>query len=272
MACISVLDFFKLLISDEILSSIADQTNLYADQYICSNTMKPKSRASAWKQVPHDAAEVKKFVATIIVMGLVPYHAIDDYWCTSWPFQTKCVSSIMTRNRFSLLMKFLHLNNNELYIPKGQPGHDPIFELRPFITSLVKNCQDSFQLGKELSIDESMVSFLRVDLFLSSTPLRSRPTKWGMKAFVLADSQTGYVYNWRLYTGKDDALDRDGKGLAHAVVLKLLEGTEGTEHHMYMDNWYNSPTLFEELHRRGYDATGTVRTDNESHYQEERHD
>ena len=201
-----MLDFFKLLISDEILSSIADQTNLYADQYICSNTMKPKSRASAWKQVPHDAAEVKKFVATIIVMGLVPYHAIDDYWCTSWPFQTKCVSSIMTRNRFSLLMKFLHLNNNELYIPKGQPGHDPIFELRPFITSLVKNCQDSFQLGKELSIDESMVSFLRVDLFLSSTPLRSRPTKWGMKAFVLADSQTGYVYNWRLYTGKYSVL------------------------------------------------------------------
>ena len=59
--------------------------------------MKPKSRASAWKQVPHDAAEVKTFAATIIVMGLVSYHAIDDYWCTSWPFQTKCVYSIMTR-------------------------------------------------------------------------------------------------------------------------------------------------------------------------------
>ena len=41
----------------------------------------------------------------------------------------------------------------------------------------------------------------------------------------------------------------------------LLEGTEGTEHHVYMDNWYNSPTLFEDLHRRGYGATGTVRTD-----------
>ena len=36
MAGKSVLDFFKLLISDEILSSIVDQTNLYADQYICT--------------------------------------------------------------------------------------------------------------------------------------------------------------------------------------------------------------------------------------------
>ena len=158
--------------------------------------MKPKSRASAWKQVPQDAAEVKKFVATIIVMGLVPYHAIDNYWCTSWPFQTKCVSSIMRRNRFSLLMKFLHLNNNELYIPKGQPGDDQIFKLRPFITSLVKNCQDLFQLGKELSMGQL--------IFKQYAP--KKPTKWGMKAFVLADSQTGHVYNWRLYTGKYSVL------------------------------------------------------------------
>ena len=27
-----------------------------------------------------------------------------------------------------------------------------------------------------------------------------KPTKWGMKAFVLADSITGYNCNWKLYT------------------------------------------------------------------------
>ena len=76
-------------------------------------------------------------------------------------------------------------------------------------------------------------------------------------------------------TGKDDALDRDGKGLAHAVVLKLLEGTEGTEHHVYMDNWYNSPALVEDLHRRDYDYGNSSNrqawhaTCNEGHYQEE---
>ena len=29
-----------------------------------------------------------------------------------------------------------------------------------------------------------------------------KPTKWGLKAFVLADAHTGYTYNWHLYTGK----------------------------------------------------------------------
>ena len=28
-----------------------------------------------------------------------------------------------------------------------------------------------------------------------------KPTKWGMKVYVLADSNKGYTYNWRLYTG-----------------------------------------------------------------------
>ena len=33
--------------------------------------------------------------------------------------------------------------------------------------------------------------------------MHKKPTKWGMKAWVLADSTNGYVYNWKLYTGKE---------------------------------------------------------------------
>ena len=32
--------------------------------------------------------------------------------------------------------------------------------------------------------------------------MTKKPTKWGMKAFILADSVPGYTYNWRLYAGK----------------------------------------------------------------------
>ncbi len=30
----------------------------------------------------------------------------------------------------------------------------------------------------------------------------AKPTKWGLKAFVVSDSTTGYAFNWELYTGK----------------------------------------------------------------------
>ena len=65
----------------------------------------------------------------------------------------------MKRDRFSLIMKFFHLADNEQYIPKGQPGHDPIFKLRPFLEPLIGNFQQSYTLHRELSIDEAMVRF-----------------------------------------------------------------------------------------------------------------
>ena len=48
--------------------------------------------------------------------------------------------------------------------------------------------------------------------------------------------------------------------MTHAVVLKLLEGLEYRGHHVYMDNYYSSPSLFQDLKRLKFVACGTVRT------------
>ena len=61
-------------------------------------------------------------------------------------------------------------------------------------------------------------------------------------------------------TGKDTSLDTDDCSVTHAVVLKLLEGLENRGHHVYMDNYYSSPSLFQHLRRLGFEACGTVRT------------
>ena len=51
-----------------------------------------------------------------------------------------------------------------------------------------------------------------------------------------------YMYStcnaYIIFTGKVyDSLELNGKGLGHAVVLKLLEGLEDRGHHVYLDNW-----------------------------------
>ena len=61
-------------------------------------------------------------------------------------------------------------------------------------------------------------------------------------------------------TGKDTSLDTDDCSVTHAVVLKLLEGLENRGHHVYMDNYYSSPRLFQNLRHLGFGACGTVRT------------
>ena len=105
----------------------------------------------------------------------------------------------MKRDRFTLIMKFIHLADNELYIPKAEPGHDPLFKLRPFLEPLIANFQKSYTPHRELSVDEAMVGFKGRLSFIQYLP--KKPTKWGIKSYVLADSVTGYVWNWRLYTG-----------------------------------------------------------------------
>ena len=96
-------------------------------------------------------------------------------------------------------MKFLHLADNEAYIPKGQPGYDALFKLQPFLQPLIANFQAAYTPNREMSVDEAMIGFNGMLSFMQYLP--NKPTKWGMKAYVLADSRTGYVYNWKLSTG-----------------------------------------------------------------------
>ena len=60
------------------------------------------------------------------------------------------------------------------------------------------------------------------------------------------------------HTGKDTSLD-NSSGVTHGVVLKLLEGFEHRGHHVYMDNYYTSPTLFTLLLQLGFGACRTIR-------------
>ena len=81
----------------------------------------------------------------------------------------------------------------------GHTGHDPLFKLRPFIDPFFNNFQYHYILSREVSVDESMIAFKGQLSFIQYMP--KKPTKWGMKAYVLADAHTGYLCNWYLYTG-----------------------------------------------------------------------
>ena len=57
------------------------------------------------------------------------------------------------------ILRFQHLNDSTEYIPKGQPGYDALYKLRPFMDPLLENFQAAYSLGQEISIDESMIGF-----------------------------------------------------------------------------------------------------------------
>ena len=122
----------------------------------------------------------------------------------------------------------------------------------------MENFQSSYTPTENLSIDESMVGFKGWLAFLQYMP--KKPQKWGMKAWVLADSSNGYVWNWKLYTGKEDDTPVSPFGLAHRVVLELLDDDRlrSKGYRIFTDNFYSSPDLFKDLQKEGFEACGTL--------------
>ena len=81
-------------VSDQMLDNIVEQTNLYAQQYMESTNLPPNSRAHGWSHSPFNRAELKKFLAMTITMGIVSYPEMEDYWSTSWPYATPAFSKV----------------------------------------------------------------------------------------------------------------------------------------------------------------------------------
>lgn len=87
-------DYFSLLFTDEILEHIVDHTNLHATQYIDTHELAPHSRVCQWSKSVHDVAELRRFLAMIIVMGLVRYPQLEHHWATQWPYYNTHFSSV----------------------------------------------------------------------------------------------------------------------------------------------------------------------------------
>ena len=92
-------------------------------------------------------------------MRLVDKAALEDFWQDFWLAETPGFNLVMPGNRFHLILTFLHITNNDNWIPHGEPAYDLIFELRQIIDDLVSNCATLFKIFKELSLDEMTVAF-----------------------------------------------------------------------------------------------------------------
>ena len=112
--------------------------------------------------------------------------------------------------------------------------------------------------GKNLSIDESMVKFKGRIFFHQYMP--AKPTKWGLKEFVLCEAKTGYQLKHIIYTGKSSFPTDASVPFTTQVVTSLLERYRNQGHIVYLDNYYSSPELFLTLEKDfEIGACGTVR-------------
>ena len=226
------------------------------------NQQKGCHRVTNWKDI--NAADVKLFFAHIIAMGLLQKSTIAGYWSQKQILKTPFFGKYMSRNTFQLLLSNIHVNDNCANPRRGRAGHDPLHKIRPFIEMCSANFLHAYKPKRELAIDEGCCPWKGRLKFKCYNP--RKPHKFHIKLFQLSESDSGYVLAMDVYTGKGKTRclglarpDCDKVGVTTKIVLGLCEKARVFDvgHHLYMDNYYSSPELFDELYYRQTYATGT---------------
>ena len=135
----------------------------------------------------------------------------------------------MPRDRFYAITRHFHLVDSTKQAKKEEIGYDPLFKVRPVIDQILDCCKKYYQPGQELSIDEMMIGTRCRISFLQYMP--KKPTKFGVKVWVNAETKTSYILNFQVYTGAVNELF--SKGLAHRVVIDLMEEFQGRGHKVF---------------------------------------
>ena len=192
-------------------------------------------------------------------MGMLRLPQIRDYWATDDIISTPWFPSIMSRDRFVEILRYLHLVDTSLQKKKGKDGYDVLFKIRPLIDHFSAIFPCYYEPAQQLSVDEMMVGTRCRISFLQY--LLKKPTKFGIKVFVNSEAKTGYVLTFQIYTGKvSSSEESSSKGVGHRIVMELLQPYLGKGHWVFTDNFYSSPTLFLDLLKSNTYATGTAKS------------
>ncbi|XP_071750096.1 piggyBac transposable element-derived protein 3-like [Lepeophtheirus salmonis] len=164
----SMHDIFSLFFTDDIISQIVEQTNLFAQRDKNALTFSV------------DAREMRKFLGLLIMSG---YHCLPsekDYWRTADDMEAPIFSKVMSRDRFRIIKKYLHISDNE------NLAHSKVAKNFPLFDMLRNNCQQFGVFHEQLSIDESMAPYR--GLHSAKQFIKSKPVWFGYKLWMLCSS------------------------------------------------------------------------------------
>jgi hypothetical protein len=249
------LECFELYFDQVMIDIIVRETNRYADQYISKNPPKVRSLYKAW--TPTSENEMRLFLGIMILQGIVKLPRQEWCWSKRKIIHVPVFSELMSRNRFLLLMKFMHFSDNENFDLDNHPNP----KLRKFfevMEHLRNRFREVYVPAESLSLDESLMLYKgRLGWKMFNAKKRAR---FGLKFFVVCETETGYICDFLLYTGKSTVYNKkyDQFPISTKVVLHLMDQFLKKGYCVTVDNWYMSPELADVLIKQNTDIYGTV--------------
>jgi hypothetical protein len=243
-------EYFCLYIPIFFWSKWALYTNLKAEQEMGKSKEKTPRYWS-----PTGAAELKAWVGSVIWWCLGVSQTFHTFW--NEDYDRNKMKSWFSEFRWYQIRRYFKISNPQ---EDEQNKGDKIQKVRELWESFIFACKRWYWPSQQVGVDEAIKRFKGRCSFKQY--IKSKPCRWGLKAFCLCCSATGYLWNAFIYCGKNDVDDSQNKelGATHALVLNLLEPLAGKHHIVHMDNYFTSIPLFNDLASQGTWCCGTMRS------------
>ena len=243
-------DFFRLFFTLELIQEIVKHTNAYAWTVI-EKKQAYADKWGAWKET--SVEEIEKLIAIILYFGLVHVNTFQDYWSTKTLYHGLWARTFLSRLRFKSLMATLHIVD-----PSSEDEEDKLRKIASFLEDFKSKCKSLFnyQPFQKVAVDERTVKSKHRSGIRQY--IKNKPTKWGIKLWVIADSANGYTYDFDVYAGKNAGQEVSPNGLGYDVVMRLVSSLMNQGYHLYFDNYYTSVQLVQDLFKMEILACGTA--------------
>jgi len=240
--------YFKQFFDENLVTWIADQSNLYCMQEKLAKNLNCKDL----KATP---TEVQSLLGIFLFMGIYPNPNYRSYWSGLAPNAQIQDALDGGMSRFESLKRFLHFNDNS---ERAQNCADKLYKVRPVIDSVLEKCK-KLEPEEYNSIDEQMIPTKSRSTIKQYMP--KKPHKWGYKVFSRCGI-SGMLYDFEIYTGKKEGpLENSHLGITGDLVMRLCKSLpKHMNFKVFFDNFFTSIPLIRELRKDGILSLGTIRS------------
>ncbi|XP_054159677.1 piggyBac transposable element-derived protein 4-like [Oppia nitens] len=202
-----------------------------------------------------DEKEMLAYIGLCILIGVdrSSHENLNDLWDTGGRGRD-IFRAVMPLKRFQYITEHLcfdHIASREARKLNG----DKLALFSNIFTEFRKVCRQNYEMSTNATIDEMLRPFRGRCQFKQYMP--KKPAKYGLKFFIICDSETAYCYDALFYTGKEN--NTKAKSVSQNVVLELTKRIKHTGRNITTDNWFTSYPLANELLMSNLTLVGTVK-------------
>lgn len=183
----SILDVFLKLFPKSLFMWISECTNRRLEILAVKRKTKIK---------PTDYQEIMIVIGCLLVMSSNRVPHMWMYWSSNKTLRNETIASAISQKRFMLIHSKLYFNT-----PNKPKGAGKAYYMEELINCLLYTFNWARSESTFQSIDESMIKCKARTVMKQYMPLK--PVRLGIKGWCRADACTGYVYDFKVYTGKD---------------------------------------------------------------------